>query len=138
MQDVGNVLTYDLGVLTPGGTFFVTVVPYNVIGDAVGCTETSFSTCLICYCKPTIANGCTDGDVIARVTLNTLDNNSGTGCPSGVLGYSNYTADPNPLLTTTLQAGGSYNCTVYAGEYSEGYAAWIDYNDDGVFDNVTE
>src|SRR5690606_13697336 len=51
-------------------------------------------------------------------------------------GYSDYTG--NPLLTTTLQAGSSYNCTVYAGEWSEGYAAWIDYNDDGIFDNATE
>ena len=88
------------------------------------------------YCVPVTSSGCTDGDVIARVTLNTLDNNSGTGCPSGLLGYSNYTADP--ALTTTLQAGSSYSCTVYAGQYGEGYAAWIDYNDDGVFDNNTE
>jgi hypothetical protein len=88
------------------------------------------------YCTPVTTFGCTDGDVIARVTLNTLDNNSGTGCPSGTLGYSNYTADP--ALTTTLQAGSSYNCIVYAGQYSEGYAAWIDYNDDGIFDNTTE
>ncbi len=98
------------------------------------------------YCTPVTTYGCTDGDVIARVVLNTLDNNSGTGCPSDPFplaagapygpGYSNYTT--NPALTTTLQAGSSYNCTVYAGQYSEGYAAWIDYNDNGVFDNVTE
>jgi hypothetical protein len=81
---------------------------------------------------PVTTNGCNDGDVIARVTLNTLDNNSGTGCPSGVLGYSDYTS--NTSLTTTLQAGSSYNCIVYAGQYSEGYAAWIDYNDNYVFD----
>ncbi len=88
------------------------------------------------YCLPTTTFGCTDGDVIARVVLNTLDNNSGTGCPSGTAGYSDYTSDP--LLTTTLLPSTTYACTVYAGQYSEGYAAWIDYNDDGVFDNVTE
>ena len=96
----------------------------------------SGSTIRLGFCVPVTSFGCTDGDVIARVTLNTLDNNSGTGCPSGLLGYSNYTADS--ALTTTLQAGSSYSCTVYAGQYPEGYAAWIDYNDDGVFDNVTE
>ncbi|MGK4569308.1 GEVED domain-containing protein [Flavobacterium sp. 3HN19-14] len=90
----------------------------------------------MCPCVPTSTFGCTDGDVIARVTLNTLDNNSGTGCPSGVAGYTDYTSTPG--LTTTLQAGSNYNCTVYAGQYSEAYAAWIDYNDDGVFDNTTE
>ena len=89
-----------------------------------------------CYCVPSTTYGCDYGDVVARVILNTLDNNSGTGCPSAELGYSDYTYDP--LLTTTLQAGTSYGCTVYAGEYSQGYAAWIDYNDDGIFDNSTE
>jgi hypothetical protein len=89
-----------------------------------------------CYCIPTTTFGCTDGDVIARVVLNTLDNNSGTGCPSGTLGYSNYTTDPT--LTTSLLPSTTYGCTVYAGQYGEGYAAWIDYNDDGVFDNATE
>ncbi len=89
-----------------------------------------------CYCIPVTNFGCTDGDVIARVILNTLDNNSGTGCPSGLAGYSDYTG--NALLTTSLAAASSYGLTVYAGQYPEGYAAWIDYNDDGVFDNATE
>jgi len=93
-----------------------------------------------CYCIPiygtTASSGCMDGDVIARVILNTLDNNSGTGCPSGIAGYSDYTGDPS--LTTTLSAGTTYGCTVYAGQYSEGYKAWVDYNQDGIFDNVTE
>jgi hypothetical protein len=89
-----------------------------------------------CYCVPLTTFGCTDGDVIARVILNTLDNNSGTGCPSGLAGYSDYTG--NLLLTTSLAAASTYGLTVFAGQYAEGYAAWIDYNDDGVFDNVTE
>src|SRR5690606_8638372 len=38
------------------------------------------------------------------------------------------------LLTTSLQAGGAYDLTVYAGQWTEGYAAWVDYNDNGVFD----
>jgi len=104
----------------------------------------SMNAPLSCYCLPVTTYGCADGDIIARVILNTLDNNSGTGCPSdpdpldnsfnaGVQGpgYSDYTT--NPALTTTLQAGQTYGCTVFAGEFSEGYAAWIDYNDDGVF-----
>ena len=83
-------------------------------------------------CIPTMTYGCTDGDVIARVILNTLDNNSGTGCPSGTLGYSNYTT--NAALTTTLQPSTSYNCIVYAGQWAANYAAWIDYNDNLVFE----
>ncbi|NUY82713.1 Ig-like domain-containing protein, partial [Flavobacterium sp. MAH-1] len=117
--------------------YYWQVVPKNVNGPATGCSVQSFTTSAdLLYCTPTTTFGCTDGDVIARVILNTLDNNSGTGCPSGTAGYSNYTT--NGALTTTLQAGSTYGCTVYAGQYPEGYAAWIDYNDDGVFDNSTE
>lgn len=119
--------------LTPDVTYYLHVRTDCGAGDFSAWATSSFK---IGYCLPTTTYGCTDGDVIARVVLNTLDNNSGTGCPSGTLGYSNYTTDP--LLTTTLQPSTTYNCTVYAGQYSEGYAAWIDYNDDGVFDNATE
>ncbi len=115
--------------LNANTTYYVFVA--SVCGTDVSpwSSSTSFYTG---YCVPTTTFGCTDGDVIARVILNTLDNNSGTGCPSGNSGYSDYTV--NPLLTTTLLPSTSYNCTVYAGQYSEGYAAWIDYNDDLIFD----
>jgi len=43
--DAGNVLSYTLPPLDLSTTYFVTVIPYNANGDAVGCTETSFSTC---------------------------------------------------------------------------------------------
>ncbi len=42
--DVGNVLTYDVGDLNPGTTYYVTIVPYNAIGDATGCVEQTFTT----------------------------------------------------------------------------------------------
>lgn len=133
---VGNVTTTSYvspSLLVANTLYYYKVVAKNANGDATGCVEQSFTTGTnVSYCVPTTTSGCTDGDVIARVTLNTLDNNSGTGCPSGLLGYSDYTTDP--LLTTTLQAGSSYGCTVFAGQYSEGYAAWIDYNDNGVFE----
>ena len=43
--DVLNVLTYNLGVLNSGTTYYVKVVPYNANGDATGCAESSFTTC---------------------------------------------------------------------------------------------
>ena len=89
-----------------------------------------------CYCIPQSSSGCSIGDLIARVILNTLDNNSGTNCPSGTTGYSDYSQDS--LLTTTLMPSTSYDCKVFTGSYSQGMAVWIDYNDDGIFDNVTE
>ncbi|MGV7107933.1 choice-of-anchor J domain-containing protein [Flavobacterium sp. U410] len=45
MFDVGDVLSYSLGVLSPETTYYVTVIPYNTIGDRTGCSEVSFSTC---------------------------------------------------------------------------------------------
>ena len=116
----------------------VTCANSGLSGTSNPATVTTLSGVAVCgaYCVPSVPAGCTDGDVIARVQLNTLDNVTGTGCPSGTLGYSNYTTDP--ALTTTLQAGASYGCTVSAGQYGQGYAAWIDYNDDGTFDNLTE
>jgi len=95
-----------------------------------------------CYCTP--ANGTTlytsgtlYGDLISNVVINgtTLSNNSGTtnGTPSYVYftGQPNYTADLQPATT--------YSLTVSIGSYaSQGVAAWIDYNNDGIFDNNTE
>jgi len=125
---------------TSAATYTATVSAttwYRCIVTCSGTTGTSNAVQVtLTACVPATTYGCTDGDVIARVMLNTLDNNSGTGCPSGTAGYSNYTS--NASLTTTLLPSSTYNCTVYAGQYPEGYAAWIDYNDDLVFDNSTE
>ncbi len=117
---------YRVHVSCSGNPAVTSTTPFSVTSSAAPVAECGS------YCIPPASTfGCTDGDVIARVILNTLDNNSGTGCPSGTLGYSSYVTDP--LLTTTLQAGGSYGCTVYAGQWAEHYAVWIDYNDDGIF-----
>jgi len=142
--------TYVYPTLLPANQlYYWVVVARNSYSSAVACAEGQFTTgTLLGYCVPTTTYGCADGDVIARVQLNTLDNNSGTGCPSSVPlgcgvgsctnygGYSDYRS--NPALTTTLNAGSTYQCKVWAGQYSEGYAAWIDFNNDGVFDNATE
>lgn len=129
-----GVLTANLTSLTTSTTYYFWVRSVCSVSDLSSWAGSG--SFYVGYCVPVTTYGCTDGDVIARVVLNTLDNNSGTGCPSGLAGYSDYTTDP--LLTTTLLPSSTYNCTVYAGQYAEGYAAWIDYNDDGVFDNTTE
>lgn len=65
---------------------------------------------------------------IARVRLNTLDNSSGANG-----GYANFTN-----LSTTLNKSTSYTIRINAGwrstRYSEGYAVWIDYNQNGTFE----
>lgn len=148
VNQAGTSYTYPT-LLPANQLYYWVVVAKNTFSSATGCAEGQFTTgTLLGYCVPTTTYGCVDGDVIARVQLNTLDNNSGTGCPSSSPlgcntsnctnfgGYSDYRS--NPALTTTLNAGTTYQCKVWAGQYSEGYAAWIDFNSDGVFDNATE
>ena len=137
--DVGNVTTYSVSGLTANTNYYFRVRATN---GTCNSSNAATQNVLTGYCAPVTTYGCTDGDVIARVILNTLDNNSGTGCPSDPNplaagapygpGYSDYTG--NGALTTTLLPSSSYNCTVYAGQYGEGYAAWIDYNDNMVFE----
>jgi hypothetical protein len=43
--NVGNVLSYNLGNLAAGATYYVTVIASNANGDATACTESSFTTC---------------------------------------------------------------------------------------------
>jgi len=71
-------------------------------------------------------------EYISRVQLNTINNPSGSGN-----GYSDFTN-----ISTDLTAGDSYSITVtptWTGTvYAEGYAVWIDYNNDGDFTDAGE
>jgi hypothetical protein len=63
MFDVGNVTLYDLGSLIGGATYYVTVIPYNASGDAVGpCSESTFTACGV-YNAPFV-EGFENGGVI--------------------------------------------------------------------------
>lgn len=71
-------------------------------------------------------------EYIGRVQLETIDNTSGSGG-----GYSDFTN-----LSTNLAKGSSSTITVtpfWTGTvYAEGYAVWIDYNQDGDFTDAGE
>jgi len=126
------------------GTHTWDVVPAG--SSPSGCFTHSFTAAsVLCYCIPSVSYGCGDNDIIARVTVNTLDNNSGTSCPSDPVpgnqgsgvngnGYSDYTS--NTSLTTTLMQGYTYPVTVYVGQWSESFAIWVDGNDDGEFSSA--
>ncbi|HTO16069.1 MAG TPA: GEVED domain-containing protein, partial [Edaphocola sp.] len=95
---------------------------------------------LNCFCFPTYTTGCAFNDDIRDVTLvgnsYTLANMN-TPCPAG--GYMDYTTSTT-LSIPDLTPGLSYNGTVttnYTGVY-ENVKIWIDYNNDGTFDDVTE
>ena len=71
-------------------------------------------------------------EYIQRVQINSIDNSSGNGN-----GYSDFTS-----ISTDLSINTSYTVTItpkWTGTvYNEGYAVWIDYNNDGDFDDSGE
>ncbi|RYD98527.1 MAG: PKD domain-containing protein [Sphingobacteriales bacterium] len=117
---------------------------YRCVVTCTGSTLTSTSNVInvainpgtSCYCTPTYTNGCSNG---ARITsfsttgatgsnisnLNTACANSG--------GYSNYTSMTVSGVQTT-----TFNYSVVVGSYSGGVKIWADWNQDGIFDPVTE
>lgn len=69
---------------------------------------------------------------IDRVQVQDIDNTSGMND-----GYADYTGSPD--IGTTLDPGGSYTVTFTPGfdgfEYDEHWVVWIDFNQNGTFDN---
>jgi GEVED domain/Secretion system C-terminal sorting domain len=82
------------------------------------------------YCQPIYTNGTSFGDYISLVQLGTL-NNATVGASTPY-----YTLVPEgPTTTASIAAGSSQTITLAAGTYTiNDLAAWIDYNQDGVFD----
>jgi len=78
--DVGNVTTFDLpNDLSSNTTIYVTIVPYNTIGNAIGCTEESFMTLVLPQCTNLISP--LDGDIEVPIdtdlTWNAVDDATG-------------------------------------------------------------
>jgi hypothetical protein len=152
-QTTGSGVTYQWYSSTDGVTYapitgantssysstMVSAVYYYCAVDCSGSTTNSTPVSLTvapfnqCYCTPIYLSGTQAGDLISNVQIEgtTLSNN--TGFVSGGPSYTFFTGQPN--YTATLIPSNSYNLNISTGEWgSQGYAAWIDYNDDGVFD----
>ena len=100
----------------------------SAYSSSVTFTTTQFQ---LTYCA---SNGQSTADeYIGRVQLGSIDNASGAG--SG--GYTDHTS-----ISTDLTKGSSASITItptWSGTvYSEGYAVWIDYNQDGDFEDAGE
>ncbi len=83
-------------------------------------TKTVFNGTL--YCEP--SEDCSFGDGFTNVTIEEINNDS--GCE----GYGDFTS-----LSATLEPGTSYDFTVTTGYGDQNVRVWIDFNDDGTFDN---
>ena len=81
---------------------------------------------------PAFVYGTSGGDYISNVTLNTINNNSTYDSPLGD-SYQDFTS-----ISTTLVKGSSYTISASSpitfASTPSGYAAWIDFNNNGVFE----
>ena len=115
--------------LVANTTYSWRVVAKNSCGDAISSTTWSFTTSSQpCYC----ASSGDAGEGITGVTFNTI-NNTGTGFNT----YTDYTA----TQSTTVAPGTAYNLSVFVntgGNFTNYQKAWIDWNQDGVFNTTTE
>lgn len=108
----------------PAGTYYLPVMFDATDANGPYSINVSAEACAPGYCIPMSANGPSDGDFIANVTLGSINNTTG-----GDNAYEDYTAQ-----STLLAQGGSYTLSITSGTYGEDYyAAWIDFNADTIF-----
>ncbi|WP_396164339.1 GEVED domain-containing protein [Flavobacterium sp.] len=129
-SDLGSTVSYSF-TGTIGTTYFYTLVPYNAIGSATGCTEQSFTTNANgCYCVS--APTSVDGTGITNVQLVTT-NFANTVAAAPV--YNDHTAtvvDMTQGINNNVQI--SFN-TGFGYDYN--IVIWIDANNDYVL-NASE
>ncbi|MGB3075545.1 MAG: GEVED domain-containing protein, partial [Chitinophagales bacterium] len=90
---------------------------------------------LVNYCTPSTYYGCGYA-YIDDVIFNTLSNTN-TGCNANPGSYINY--DPSGNLTTSLEIGSVTTISLGGYDYDYiGFGVWIDYNNDGDFDDNGE
>lgn len=125
--DLGLTTTYSYATPSINTTYYYTITPYNSVGDAVGCSEMSFTTSATgCYClsNPTSV----DGVGITNVELGTLNYPiSVTSAPY----YSDQTATPvvfNQGVLNNIQI--SFNTLIYNYDTH----IYVDLNDNFTFE----
>ncbi len=100
-------------------------------GDSVAMSTpvlVSMKPTLQCYCKPA-SSICYQNDLIKKVVIGTLSNSS-TCSTNGYINYAGTVDAPDLSLSTVFPVA----VTVGPGG-TEFVSAWIDYNQDGVFDS---
>ncbi len=124
--------SFNVAELTPFTTYTASVTAQDGAGNISGIATVSFTTANspgITYCDSASTN--INDEFISRVQINTIDNTSGAQF------YSDFST-----ISTDLSEGQNYSITVtptWTGTvYPEGYAVWIDYNNNGDFTDAGE
>ena len=114
-------------------TWYHCVVTCTATGDVAtsGDVYVGQNAPIECYCTPTYTTGTGLGDYMENVTLEAINNTSGASLAPYYTYYAGMAAD--------LVLEGTYTVYATVGTYTNNdIAAWIDYNQDGSFDEVTE
>ncbi|MBQ0788769.1 MAG: T9SS type A sorting domain-containing protein, partial [Oceanihabitans sp.] len=122
--------TYDITGLTPSTPYDVEVKT-KCTTSASAYTSSDFTTTAISYCPSEGNNANDDDEWIGNVTLGDINNTTGDNS------YSDYTAmstDLDKTLTHSISVTKSW----LGSTYDEGIAVWIDFNQDGDFDDANE
>jgi len=127
--------TYNVTGLTPATAYSFTVKAKDAAGNLSASSNTASVTTLTGSTTPTYCDSkgnSVNDEYIEKVQLNTINNSS-----TGNNGYTDFTS-----ISTTLNKSANYTITVtptWTGStYNEAYAVWIDYNQDGDFDDSGE
>ena len=131
-SDLGTALTYaHIGNFAT--TYYVRVVPYNVVGNATGCTEVTYTTNSTgCYCPS--APSSVDGSGITNVQLGTTD------FPNTVATSPVYNAAPATAIDMTQGVSNNVQLTFNVPDgfidpsYDYNTVIWIDANDNYIFE----
>ncbi|HSD13388.1 MAG TPA: GEVED domain-containing protein [Flavobacterium sp.] len=132
---LGTVTTtsYNVTGLTAATAYTFSVKAKDAAGNISAASNTVNVTTLsssVTYC--TSQGNSTADERIGKVVLGTINNTS-----TGTSGYENFTS-----LSTNAVRGTSNTITITptwtSSVYSEGYAVWIDYNQNGVFTDAGE
>lgn len=113
--------------LQPNTTYYVRVIATNALGDATGCTESTFTTGNLVYCAATATSTNTTYERISRVQFADIDNSS----TNTAVGYEDFTS-----IVGNVTRGQSYPITVTIVNYdADQTAVWIDFNKNGIFED---
>ncbi len=138
---ITNITTasYTFTGLTPTTDYELQVNTRCTSSTSIFSASSTFTTLAISYCA---SNGQSTADeYIGNVTLGSINNNSGTGTTS--TGYSDFTAAPTATQITDLDIDAtshsiSVSKTWTGTNYDEAISVWIDFNQDGDFEDAGE
>jgi hypothetical protein len=117
--DLGNITTYDFTSPTIATTYYYTVLPYNAVGSASGCTEQTLTTVETgCYC------------------ISIPTSNDGLGISSVSFGANVFEVEDveyKDLTATAVSIGQSTSASLeitFATGFGYDTHVWVDLNDD--------